>query len=196
MAVKVHEPGRAAAEVVPSLLEDMVSRVPFKKTMRWTDDKHAFGRPLRWLLALLGEQPLELSWGDVKSGDVTHGHRFHAPEPFEVESFADYNDKLRKAYVIVDQNERRAMIDKQVREVAGSVGGVILEDEGLLFSGDQLFAGSIGRTDLPGGSFQQLMASMATQVLVLDDDVMVHPGHGPSTTIGRERASNPFLVEQ
>lgn len=71
-----------------------------------------------------------------------------------------------------------------------------VEDEGLLFSGDQLFAGSIGRTDLPGGSFPQLMESMATQVLVLDDEVIVHPGHGPSTTIGRERASNPFLVEQ
>ena len=69
-----------------------------------------------------------------------------------------------------------------------------LRDEGLLFSGDQLFAGSIGRTDLPGGDFEQLMQSMRDEVLVLDDDIRVLPGHGPETTIGRERRTNPFLV--
>jgi glyoxylase-like metal-dependent hydrolase (beta-lactamase superfamily II) len=65
----------------------------------------------------------------------------------------------------------------------------------LLFSGDHLFAGSIGRTDLPGGSFEQLMASMAEKILPLDDDVAVLPGHGPATTIGRERRTNPFILE-
>ncbi|MFQ5553933.1 MAG: MBL fold metallo-hydrolase [Acidimicrobiia bacterium] len=69
----------------------------------------------------------------------------------------------------------------------------LLRDEGILFSGDQLFAGSIGRTDLPGGSYEQLMASMKEKVLVLDDDVDVLPGHGPTTTLSRERALNPFL---
>lgn len=65
--------------------------------------------------------------------------------------------------------------------------------DGELFSGDQLFAGSIGRTDLPGGSFDQLMESMTEKVLVLDDETMVHPGHGPATTVGHERRTNPFL---
>ncbi|MBW3642736.1 MAG: MBL fold metallo-hydrolase [Actinobacteria bacterium] len=64
-----------------------------------------------------------------------------------------------------------------------------------LFSGDHLFAGSIGRTDLPGGSFEQLMASMVDKVLPLSDEVAVLPGHGPVTTIGTERATNPFLVD-
>lgn len=68
-----------------------------------------------------------------------------------------------------------------------------VEGEGTLFSGDQLFAGSIGRTDLPGGSFPDLIESMRTRVLDLDDDVRVLPGHGPQTTIGRERRTNPFL---
>lgn len=66
------------------------------------------------------------------------------------------------------------------------------DDEGVLFSGDQLFAGSIGRTDLPGGSMGQLMESMRDEVMVLDDDVRVLPGHGPETTIGQERRLNPF----
>jgi hydroxyacylglutathione hydrolase len=64
----------------------------------------------------------------------------------------------------------------------------------LLFSGDHLFAGSIGRTDLPGGSFEALMASMSAKILPLDDATNVLPGHGPSTTVGRERKTNPFLV--
>ena len=69
-----------------------------------------------------------------------------------------------------------------------------LAEEGILFSGDQLFAGSIGRTDLPGGDYEVLMRSMANKVLPLADDVQVLPGHGPATTIGRERRTNPFLV--
>ena len=74
----------------------------------------------------------------------------------------------------------------------------LLEVEGeapLLFSGDHLFAGSIGRTDLPGGSFEELMASMREKILPLPDDVQVLPGHGPTTTVGKERATNPFLTE-
>ncbi len=70
-----------------------------------------------------------------------------------------------------------------------------LEGEGILFSGDQLFAGSIGRTDLPGGDYATLMRSMGTKVLPLPDDTDVLPGHGPATTLARERRSNPFLQE-
>jgi hydroxyacylglutathione hydrolase len=65
----------------------------------------------------------------------------------------------------------------------------------ILFSGDHLFAGSIGRTDLPGGSFEELMASMAEKILPMPDDVQVLPGHGQVTTIGFERRTNPFLLE-
>jgi glyoxylase-like metal-dependent hydrolase (beta-lactamase superfamily II) len=63
----------------------------------------------------------------------------------------------------------------------------------LMFSGDLLFAGSIGRTDLPGGDHPTMLRSLADKVLPLADDVVVLPGHGPATTIGRERATNPFL---
>jgi glyoxylase-like metal-dependent hydrolase (beta-lactamase superfamily II) len=65
----------------------------------------------------------------------------------------------------------------------------------LMFSGDFLFAGSIGRTDLTGGSHPQMQASLRDRVLPLADDIVVLPGHGPQTSIGRERATNPFLAE-
>jgi len=67
--------------------------------------------------------------------------------------------------------------------------------EQLLVSGDVLFQGSIGRTDLPGGSYEQMLNSLATKVLPLDDGTIVLPGHGGATTIGSERATNPYLAE-
>jgi glyoxylase-like metal-dependent hydrolase (beta-lactamase superfamily II) len=63
-----------------------------------------------------------------------------------------------------------------------------------LFVGDTLFAGSIGRTDLPGGDYDTLMRSITQVLFSFGDDARVHPGHGPSTTIGEERRSNPFLA--
>jgi glyoxylase-like metal-dependent hydrolase (beta-lactamase superfamily II) len=65
----------------------------------------------------------------------------------------------------------------------------------VMFSGDLLFAGSIGRTDLPGGDHPTMLHSLATKVLPLADDIVVLPGHGEQTTIGRERATNPFLQD-
>ncbi|MFH1104101.1 MAG: MBL fold metallo-hydrolase [Actinomycetota bacterium] len=70
-----------------------------------------------------------------------------------------------------------------------------LAAEGILFSGDQLFAGSIGRTDLPGGDYDTLMRSMAERVVTLAPETAVFPGHGPTTTLARELATNPFLEE-
>jgi hydroxyacylglutathione hydrolase len=68
-----------------------------------------------------------------------------------------------------------------------------LPDHTLLLAGDTLFAGSVGRTDLPGGDTQQLLASIHDRLLILPDEVTVIPGHGPRTTIGSERVSNPFI---
>lgn len=66
-------------------------------------------------------------------------------------------------------------------------------DQPTLFSGDLLFAGSIGRVDLPGGSESDMFSSLGRVILPLEDDTAVHPGHGPSTTIGHERKTNPYL---
>ncbi len=74
-----------------------------------------------------------------------------------------------------------------------SPGGVTLVRNGLAFVGDCLFAGSIGRTDMPGQSHDVLMASLRDKIMVLDDATEVYPGHGPPTTIGEERKHNPFL---
>ena len=73
-------------------------------------------------------------------------------------------------------------------------GGAGASAERVVFSGDLLFAGSIGRTDLPGGDYPAILDSLARVCLTLPDDTRVLPGHGPQTTIGAERAANPFLA--
>lgn len=73
-------------------------------------------------------------------------------------------------------------------------GHIVLVGEGMVLAGDVLFAGSIGRTDMPGGSYPQLLASIRTKLLTLPDDTVVYSGHGGPTTIGDERRTNPFLV--
>jgi hydroxyacylglutathione hydrolase len=77
--------------------------------------------------------------------------------------------------------------------VTDGVVGTNLDSDELCLSGDVLFAGSIGRTDLPGGSMDAMLLSLRDKILPLDDGTMVLPGHGPATTIGRERATNPYL---
>lgn len=77
-----------------------------------------------------------------------------------------------------------------------SPGSVCFHWDGHLWVGDALFAGSVGRTDLPGGSFEVLERSIRTRLFPLGDAVQVHPGHGPATTLGRERVANPFVGER
>jgi glyoxylase-like metal-dependent hydrolase (beta-lactamase superfamily II) len=82
-----------------------------------------------------------------------------------------------------------------VRHVPGhSKGGVAFVGHGVAFSGDALFTGSIGRTDLPGGDTETLLTSIRDQLLSLPDETVVYPGHGPETTIGTEKRTNPFLT--
>lgn len=73
-------------------------------------------------------------------------------------------------------------------------GSITLDINGSLFTGDTLFAGSIGRTDLPGGSYRQIIESIKTRILTYPDESEVYPGHGPPTTVGEERHFNPFLT--
>jgi glyoxylase-like metal-dependent hydrolase (beta-lactamase superfamily II) len=87
-------------------------------------------------------------------------------------------------------------ISSQIIDTPGHTEGsicVYLPTQKKLIAGDTLFAGSIGRTDLPGGSMEKIMRSLHNQVLALPDETEVTPGHGPNTTIGEERETNPFL---
>ncbi|HEV7828433.1 MAG TPA: MBL fold metallo-hydrolase [Pseudonocardiaceae bacterium] len=115
------------------------------------------------------------------------GGRVQLREPREVRELADGTS--------MDLAGLSFTVDHTPGHTRGSVTfrSVTMAGQPVLVSGDTLFAGSIGRTDLPGGDHQQLLSSLRDKILVLDDQTTVLPGHGPATTIGQERAGNPFL---
>ena len=90
-------------------------------------------------------------------------------------------------------------LSAQILHTPGHTEGSIclyFSTENKLIAGDTLFAGSIGRTDLPGGSYDKILHSLHNRILALPDETVVVPGHGPLTTIGEERESNPFLQKR
>ncbi len=96
----------------------------------------------------------------------------------------------------LSESERLCLGDLEIRvhhTPGHSPGHVCLEVAEHVFCGDTVFAGSIGRTDLPGGSYDTLLASIRERILPLGDEKILHPGHGPQTTIAAERKTNPFL---
>ena len=127
--------------------------------------------------------------GISAQGAAFFGGRIEMREPAEVRELADGT--------VLDLAGLSITVDHTPGHTRGSVVFSSANDEGgrVLFAGDTLFAGSIGRTDLPGGDLPTMLDTLRTKMLTLDDDTVVLPGHGPTTTIGRERVSNPFLLE-
>jgi len=126
------------------------------------------------------------------------------PEKVEVNEFLREGDAVRwgrfEAQVLHTPGHSKGSVclyvpsDMPDTRAAAVAAKSTKSEPGRLFAGDTLFAGSIGRTDLWGGSFESIMRSLKGKVLELPDDTIVYPGHGPTTTIGNERESNPFLA--
>jgi len=176
------------------------------------------GADVSEILAIVARHGLK-----VKQIVVTHAHMDHVGGAMELKKatgapiLLNENDAALVAMLPVQaqwlgmRDPGKVEIDGSPKSgdkvTAGSLSGEILLTPGhtegslclyfapekTLFAGDTLFAGSIGRTDLPGGSYEKILRSLHNQVLALPDDVIVVPGHGPLTTIGEEREENPFL---
>jgi len=126
------EPGRPTLEVLSSVLPKMILSIPFQKSMRWAEASIRFARPIHWVLALFGGEVIPFEVGDVRSGDVTYGHRFMHPGSMQVKDFRSYLQKLREAFVIVDPEERKKGIEDGLDREAASVSGRVLRDEELI----------------------------------------------------------------
>ncbi len=126
------EKGRAATELLPDALEKICKKIAFRKSMRWSDGDTAFGRPVRWLLALFGSQPIPLEFAGVTSGQRSFGHRFLAPDAFQLDSAANYTEALARQHVVVELDARRDTMVARLREAATSAGGVLIEDDFLV----------------------------------------------------------------
>ena len=119
----VHESGAATAELLTSLLPDLVRAIPLPNSMRWGDLDFRFIRPIRWFVALYGTEIVPFTLAGVTSGNRSRGHRTLAPADFVITSAADYEAACEKAYIIVDPERRRAMICEQITETAKACGG-------------------------------------------------------------------------
>jgi len=133
----IDRPGRDTAEVLAEAIPAIVSAFPWPKSMRWGEASSSteslrWVRPLHGIVALLGDQIVPVEITGVQSGAVTLGHRFHHPGPITIGSAADYAEKLHACHVIVDQDERRAIIRDKASALAEAAGLELIEDEGLV----------------------------------------------------------------
>jgi len=126
------EPGRATGEVLQELAPRIVTSLSFPKSMRWGDYDLKFIRPIRWLVALYGEDVVPFILAGVRADRYTYGHRFLRPGPHALGEPGTYVDTLRAAFVLVNPAERRSEVWRQVQEVAQAAGGTVRPDEELL----------------------------------------------------------------
>jgi len=116
--------GARTLDILPDMLLAIIAGLPFPKRMRWGDKDFAFGRPIRWLLALLDDKVIDFGLAGLESGRLTWGHRVHGFGPFEVAKASDYLDVVReKCRVVVSGAERRAAIRQQADALAVKAGG-------------------------------------------------------------------------
>ena len=136
------KPGRAAEDIIAAAMPNIIRNFPWPKSMRWGAASREPGslrwvRPLQSIICTFGpetEEPVVVDFeiAGIKSGNITYGHRFHAPDAFQVRRFDDYIAKLEKAYVVLDAERRKAIILEDARNMAFANGLELIEDEALL----------------------------------------------------------------
>ncbi len=132
IGLKKKESGKRTQEILPKILFQMVSSLSFPKMMRWGDSSFRFSRPIKNVLCLFGGKIISFSIGDIEANDYTMGHKIHSPQRLKIGSFADYRTLLKKHRVIVDPEERKAMILKQVEKKLSSLEAKLYPDDQLL----------------------------------------------------------------
>jgi glycyl-tRNA synthetase beta chain len=166
----VEKPGRATADVLAAAIPTIIRAFPWPKSMRWGDASAdsaslRWVRPLQGIVALLGDEVVPIAFEGIASGRTTAGHRFHHPAPVTIGSAADYAEALRVAHVILDQQERRAIIRTRAAELASEAGLSVVPDEGLV-------AENAGLTEWPVpllGRFDPAFLEVPREVIQLTD---------------------------
>jgi len=128
----IRESGKATAEILKTLLPEIICKLNFPNNMRWGDLEFKFIRPLRWIVALYGEEVIPFDVANVHSGRISRGHRVLSQGEFLIDAADSYVATCEKNFVIVDQNQRRAMITAQIEAVAKERGGKAEISEELL----------------------------------------------------------------
>jgi glycyl-tRNA synthetase beta chain len=162
VAARRLERGAPTLELLPKALERVCAEIPFRKSMRWSDQDVVFGRPVRWLLALFGEQVLPVQFAGCTAGRVTFGHRFLGKGPVTLPDPGSYVSALRSEHVLVDPSERVAEMDTRLRAAAAELGGDLIEDEFLFEENASL----VEEPHIVAGGFDPAFLSLPDRVIL------------------------------
>jgi glycyl-tRNA synthetase beta chain len=128
----IRKPGREATSIIAELVPDTIRKFPWPKSMRWGSGSLRWVRPLHGIVCTFDGEIVPFEIEGIASGNITHGHRFMAPEPIAVRRFEDYAEKLARAFVMVDARQRAETIRAEARSLAFAQGLETIEDEALL----------------------------------------------------------------
>jgi glycyl-tRNA synthetase beta chain len=162
LMVVVEKKGEKTEDLLPGLLSDLINHLPFPKSMRWGSGTASFARPIQWIVARYGDQLIPCRVNEVASGLATRGHRFMAPQPFEVADFKGYLESLREAHVIANPEERRLAVIREVTEAAKEVGGRVKEDSELV----DTVANLVEEPHAVRGTFDEKFLALPREVLI------------------------------
>lgn len=130
--VKRDIPGISTPEVLSELLPKIIGELPWPKSMRWGKVGFPFVRPIHWVLALFNGKVIPFEVAGVRSNNLSRGHRFMSPQPFEINGIQDYMNKLKAASVVIDQQEREKRVEETVNAAAATVSGIPMKDSELV----------------------------------------------------------------
>lgn len=164
VVAEIREQGRPAGEVLAEVLPRVVAGLSFPKTMRWTSEGFRFGRPIRWVVALLGGRVLPVDIAGVRAGRRTRGHRFLAPGAITLRQAGDYAGAMRRARVVLGEQDRRARIVDGAHALARGVGGRPVINATLL---DELVWSTEHPTPVLGTFETALCAALPAEVVLV-----------------------------
>ncbi|HEY3665354.1 MAG TPA: glycine--tRNA ligase subunit beta [Polyangiaceae bacterium] len=156
------ETGAPALALLPAVLAEVCAKIPFRKSMRWSDGDTAFGRPVRWLIGLFGSAELSFQFAGVSSGRVSYGHRFLAPAALTIEKASTYVAVLRSAHVLVDPAERKQVMVERLAAAAKSIDGVLIEDAFLVEENASL----VEEPQVVVGTFEEKFLALPERVIL------------------------------
>jgi glycyl-tRNA synthetase beta chain len=182
IAVEKADPGRLAKDILAEILPDLISRIPFQKKMKWGSTTMEFGRPLHWVVALLGEEIIPFDISGFMSSNTSRGHRFLAPGNVTIHNMESYVSTLRDHYIIVDEKERMNMMAESISVIENQNGAKALIDQKLLEEIQYI-------TEYPYG----LLGSFEEKYLDLPRIVIVNVMEGHQRYIPLEKTDGSLL---